>query len=163
MLIAGCARDGSPHPGDIGSAATQPSAESTWMPGCVLTSEEVEAALGRPVSAPQLPEQPPMEPGLLQSCGFVILGGSGADGLGINVFAAGGAGTDWLGSVRTSFPNGVDVPGIGDAAYMGDQPRAHDLWAVKGQTAISIFVSPRLDPLTIEQFRVLADAAFGRL
>lgn len=170
MLIAGCviSRDGlgsssAPHPGDTGSAATPPSTGFTWIPGCALTSEEVQAALGRPVSAPQLPEQPPIKAGLLQSCGFVILDGLGTDGLGINVFDAGVTGPDWLDSVRSGFPNGVDVPGIGDAAYMGDQPRAHDLWAVKGQTAISIFVSPRLDPLTVEQFKALAEAAFGRL
>jgi len=170
MLIAGCAisRDGlghssAPHPGNTGSAATLPSPGFTWMPGCVLNSDEVEAALGRPVSAPQLPEHPPIKAGLLQSCGLVILGGSGTDGLGINVFDAAVTGPDWLDPVRGSFPNGVDVPGIGDAAFMGDQPRAHDLWAIKGQTQLHIFVSPRLDPLTAEQFRALADAAFGRL
>jgi len=103
-----------------------------------------------------------MQAGWLQSCGFVILGGSGADGLGINVFDAGVTGPDWLGPVRSDFLDGVDVPGIGDAAFMSDQPRAHDLWAVQGQTQLHIFVYG-LDPLTVEQFKVLAEAAFGRL
>jgi hypothetical protein len=170
MLIAGCAispeglgDSSATHPGDAGSAATKRSAGFTWMPGCALTSEEVQAALGRPVSAPQLPEQPPVKAGLLQSCGFVIVGGSGTDGLGINVFDAGADATSWLDSLSSGFPNGVNVPGIGDAAFMGDQPRAHDLWAVNGQTELHIFVSPRLDPLTVEQFKALANAAFGRL
>ena len=164
MLIAGCGLGdvAAPKPGGSGSAAPPPYPGLTWIPGCALTSEEVEAALGRPVSAPQLPEQPPMTPGWLQSCGFVILGGSGADGLGINVFDAELAGPDWLDPVRSGFPNGVDVPGIGDAAFMDDQPRAHDLWAVQGQTQLHIFVYG-LDPLTVEQFKALADAAFGRL
>lgn len=103
-----------------------------------------------------------MKAGLLQSCGFVVLGGS-PDGLGINVFAAEGDPTSWLDPVRDSFPDGVDVPGIGDAAFIDDQPRGHDLWAVQGQMQLHIFVSPRLDPLTVEQFKVLAEAAFGRL
>lgn len=165
MLIAGCglSHSSAPHPRDTASAAPPPSAGFTWIPGCALTSEEVEAALGAPVSAPQLPEQPPVKAGPLQSCGFVILGGSGVDGLGINVFDGGEDARTWLDSVRGDFSDGVDVPGIGDAAFMSGHPRAHDLWAVQGQTALHIFVSPRLDPLTIEQFKALADAAFGRL
>jgi hypothetical protein len=129
--------------------------------GCPITVAEVEAAIGEVVSEPGvgIPFKNVTENCSFPFKGVVISVGS----LSVLVFDAQGAGPRMWDSVLTdpNFPNVTRIDGLGDAAFVtGSQPFT-DLFAVKGQTALHIFVDYG-KTLSIEQLTALAKAVFSR-
>lgn len=154
-LFAGCASPGSTATAAAGAGG---GSGSTAVPGCPISQAEVEAAIGRAMSAPQvgLPAK-----NMTQDCsfGFGVLTTASIQFL---VFDTEGQGTAFWDSVRAESPGATDIPGLADVAFVMASPRANDLFAVKGATGLHIYVFEH-DPLTVEQLAALAKAALARL
>jgi hypothetical protein len=129
--------------------------------GCPITVAEVEAAIGEVVSEPQVGI--PIK-SVTENCSFpfrsVVLS---LGSLSVLVFDAQGAGTTMWDSVLTDprWQNVTRIDGLGDAAFVTGSQRFTDLFAVKGQTGLHIFVDYGRT-LSIEQFTALAKAVFSR-
>jgi hypothetical protein len=140
--------------------AGQPSGDTTLTAGCFLTPAEVEAATGHTLTSP--PEAS-FGPKGDASCQYYLAGESMVGAFGCHCLSTNGPfdlqgqGTAWLDPLS----GGEIVPGVGDGAYVLKGSTASDFWAVKGQTGIHISIAQQ--SLTVEQFTVLANAAFGHI
>jgi hypothetical protein len=153
-----------------GLAPTQPLAAKDSRPDGVTSSKlsvvaarvaEVEAAIREAVSEPQvgIPFKNVTENCSFPFQGVVLSLGS----LSVLVFNAQGAGTTMWDSVLTdpNYQNVTRIDGLGDAAFVAGSQRFTELFAVKGQTGLHIFVDYGRT-LSIEQFTALAKAVFSR-
>jgi hypothetical protein len=141
--------------------AALPSGEATLAEGCFLTAAEVEAATGHALTSPPDASFGPKGDASCQYylAGEPMVGAFGCHCLSTNgPFDLEGQGTAWLDSLPSG---GESVPGVGDGAYVFNGSTASDFWAVKGQTGIHISIAQQ--SLTVEQFTVLANAAFDRI
>jgi hypothetical protein len=129
--------------------------------GCPITVAEVEAAIGEAVAEPQVGI--PFK-NVTENCSFAFRGVVVSLGsLSVLVFDAQGAGTTMWDSVLTDprWENVTRIDGLGDAAFVTGSQRFTDLFAVKGQTGLHIFVDYGRT-LSIEQFTALAKAVLSR-
>jgi hypothetical protein len=137
-----------------------PSGDTTLTAGCFLTPAEVEAATGHPLTSPPEASFGPKGDASCQYylAGEPMVGAFGCHCLSTNgPFDLQGQGTAWLDPLQ----GGETVPGVGDGAYVLNGSTASDFWAVKGQTGIHISIAQQ--SLTVEQFTVLANAAFDHI
>lgn len=144
----------------LSSMAGLPSGDATLKAGCFLTPAEVEAATGHALTSP--PEAS-FGPKGDASCQYYLAGESMVGAFGCHCLSTNGPfdlqgqGTAWLDPIA----GGETVPGVGDGAYVLNGSTASDFWAVKGQTGIHISIAQQ--SLTVEQFTVLANAAFEHI
>jgi hypothetical protein len=137
-----------------------PSSDTTLTAGCFLTPAEVEAATGHALTSPPEASFGPKGDASCQYylAGEPMVGAFGCHCLSTNgPFDLEGQGTAWLDPLS----GGETVPGVGDGAYVLKASTGSDFWAVKGQTGIHISISQQ--SLTVEQFTVLANAAFEHI
>ena len=172
-LVAGCGGTGTNQspgasllsgPGQSARASSEPTTslptgDTTLTPGCFLTPAEVEAATGKTLTAPPEGSTGPKGD---ESCQYYLGGAVPVGGFGCNCLSTNGPfdlpGGTWLAPLPSG---GETVPGVGDEAYLLNGSIASDFWAVKGQTGIHISIS--YQSLTVEQFKTLANAAFGHI
>jgi hypothetical protein len=168
-FLAGCAGFGasssapaSLEPGaSLEPSASLPSGDQTLTAGCFLTPAEVEAATGRTLTrAPEGSFGPKGDASCLYYLeGELPIGAFGCHCLGTNgPFDLQGQGTAWLEPLPS---DGETVPGVGDKAYLLNGSTGNEFWAVKGQIGIHLGIDGQ--SLTVEQFTVLANAAFDRI
>jgi hypothetical protein len=164
-LLVGCsgaAPSGPLKPSQLVEASHSPSASRSMLTaGCFLTLAEVEAATGHALTSPPEASFGPKGDASCQYylAGEPMVGAFGCHCLSTNgPFDLEGQGTAWLDNLPSG---GESVSGVGDRAYVLNGSTASDFWAVKGQTGIHISIAQQ--SLTVEQFTVLANAAFDHI
>jgi len=145
----------------VSPEASLPSGDTTLTAGCFLTPAEVEAATGNALTSPPEASSGPKGDASCQYylAGEPMVGAFGCHCLSTNgPFDLEGQGTAWLDNLPSE---AEPVSGVGDGAYLLKGSTASDFWAVKGQSGIHISIAQQ--SLTVEQFTMLAHAAFGHI
>lgn len=148
----------SPSPATSPAGGADATGGSTTVSGCPITRAEVEAAVGRAMSAAQI-GQPYKN--VTQDCSFGF-GTFTTATIEVLVFDTEGQGTDFWDSARAESPGATDIPGLADVAFTTASPRATDLFAVKGTIGLHVHLFEH-DPLTVDQLAAMARAALARL